>query len=96
MPAYFIARIDVTDPAQFEKYTAAARPIVEQFGGKYIARSEDVVTLEGDPEGGRIVIIEFPSVADTEAFYHSDVYAEAILVREGAAVAQMVVVPGLD
>ena len=96
MPAYFIARVDVTDKAQFDQYTALIPPIVARFNGKVLVRSDDVVTLEGESEDRLMVVIEFPSVSDAEEFYHCDEYEKAIQVRRGAATAQMLVVPGIE
>ena len=38
MPAYFIAEIDVTDPAGFEEYRQLVPATVQQYGGRFIIR----------------------------------------------------------
>jgi uncharacterized protein (DUF1330 family) len=55
-----------------------------------------VVTLEGPIETRRVVIIEFPELADAEAFYHSSEYAQARKLREGIAVAEFIAVEGVQ
>ena len=79
-----------------KEYQAAAPPIIEQYGGRYIARGGQVVTLEGPEESRRIVILEFPTLADAEAFYHSPEYAAARKLREGVAAAEFITVDGLE
>lgn len=66
MPAYIIARVDITDRQQYERYTAVAPSVILRYGGRVIARSEDPVSLEGPVEKRGIVIIEFPSVERAE------------------------------
>lgn len=95
MSAYMIARVDVKDMTQYREYTKLTPAIIEAHGGKFVARGGDVVTLEGDVESRRVVIIEFPDVASAKAFYNSDEYQAAIKVREGAADGQFIVVGGL-
>ena len=78
MPAYIVVRVDVTDQEQFAEYMKVTPGIIQQFGGKFLVRGGERVTLEGEEETRRMVIIEFPSVDAAQAFYHSDEYAAAI------------------
>ena len=95
MPAYIVARVDVADPAQLKDYMAATPPIIAKYRGTFIARGGRTVTFEGPNESRRIVLIEFPALADAEAFYHSPEYAEARRLREGIAVAEFIAVEGV-
>ncbi|MCX6690228.1 MAG: DUF1330 domain-containing protein [Methanoregula sp.] len=95
MPAYIIARVDITDREQYRHYLNATPPIIEKFGGKAIARSTEPLTLEGQNETRRIVILQFPSVARAKEFYHSPEYQKARKLREGAATGELIVVEGV-
>jgi uncharacterized protein (DUF1330 family) len=66
---------------------AAAPPIIEKYRGKFIARGGATATFEGPAETRRVVLIEFPDLADAEAFYHSPEYSEARNLRQGVAIA---------
>ncbi len=94
MPAYLIARVHVTDWERYRQYTQATPAAIEKFGGRFIVRGGETVTLEGEPETGRLVIIEFPSIAQAKAFYHSEEYSRAKKLREGAATGQFLAVEG--
>ena len=96
MAAYLVARLDVEDPALLKDYLAATPPIVEKYHGKFIARGGSTVTFKGPEETRRIVLIEFPSLSDVEAFYHSQEYVEARKLREGVAVAEFIAVDGVQ
>ncbi len=92
MPAYLIARVEVTDWSRYREYTKATPAAIQRYGGKFIVRGGEVVTLEGEPEVRRLVIIEFPSMEQAKAFYHSPEYAGAKSLRAGAAVGQFLAV----
>jgi uncharacterized protein (DUF1330 family) len=95
MPAFIIARVDITDREQYQHYLKAAPPVIEQYSGKVIARSEDPLTLEGPFETRRIVILQFPSVEKAKEFYNSPEYRTIRRLREGAAAGELVVIEGL-
>lgn len=95
MTAYIIIRINAVDPQLLKNYQTATPPIVEQYGGRFIARGGPVVTLEGPTESRRIVSIEFPDLSHAETFYHCLEYTQARKLREGVAVAEIIAVEGM-
>jgi len=94
MPAYIIARVQVTDWERYREYTRKAPAAIEKFGGKFIVRGGEMVTLEGPAETGRIVVIEFPSLDQARAFYDLTEYSQARKLREGAATGQFLAIEG--
>jgi uncharacterized protein (DUF1330 family) len=96
MPAYLIIRLAASEPALLKDYQAATPPIIAQYGGKFIARGGTVKTFEGPEESRRIVLIEFPSLSDAEAFYHSPEYTQARKLREDYATAEFIAVDGIE
>jgi uncharacterized protein (DUF1330 family) len=94
MPAYIIGRVEITDPARYAEYMKATPALIARFGGNFVVRGGDVVTLEGHPETRRVVVIEFPTLDQAKAFYNSDGYLQAKKLRDGAAVAQFIAING--
>jgi uncharacterized protein (DUF1330 family) len=92
--AYILVQVDVTNPTQYAEYTKLSPGIIEQFGGRFLARGGRTTTLEGPPAKGRVVVIEFPSYERAQEFYNSTEYQAARKVRAGAATAQFVLVEG--
>ena len=70
MPAYFIVDNEVTDPAGFEEYRKQIPGTVEKF----LVRSGQVQTLEGDWKPKRIVGTEFPNIEQARRWYDSEEY----------------------
>jgi uncharacterized protein (DUF1330 family) len=95
MPAYLIYRAHVHDAEAYRAYMARTPDAIAAFGGRFLARGGQTVTLEGAPETARVIIVEFPSLAAARAFYDSDVYRAAMPFRQDCADVQMVVVDGV-
>ena len=95
MPAYLIARIEVTDWERYRHYTAATPEVIARFGGRFIVRGGPVTVLEGEAEPRRLVVIEFPSLERARQFYHSPEYSRVKALRAGAALGQVLAVDGV-
>ena len=96
MSAYLILRGVVHDPEAYKEYTKRTPEIIAKFGGKFIVRGGKTITLEGPEETRRVVIVEFPSLEQAEAFYNSPEYQAAIPYRQRAAEAEMILVEGVS
>lgn len=96
MAAYLIADIEeITDSAQYDEYRRQVGPTVEQYGGRFIVRGGKSVALEGGWEPARLVIIEFPSLEQAQAWYDSPEYAGPLVLRKRASRGRLVFVAGV-
>ena len=95
MTAYIVVECEVTDPKRFETYRAMVPALVARFGGRYLARGGEVVTLEGDWKPERVVIVEFPTLDAARTFIESKEYGVARAARQGAARMRMLAVAGV-
>ena len=95
MPAYVINDMEITDPLRFEEYKRLSPATVAAYGGRFLARGGQVTALEGDWQPKRMVMLEFPSVAQAQAWLDSPEYAPARRLRQLSAKARMVVIEGL-
>jgi uncharacterized protein (DUF1330 family) len=96
MPGYIIARVDVTDWERYREYTKATPEAIARYGGKFIVRGGNIVTLEGEPEKRRLVVIEFPTLEKAQEFFNSPEYTRVKGLRAGAAVGQFLAVEGVS
>jgi len=94
MAGYLLAMIEVTDPERYAKYMAETPGIIAKFGGRFVVRGGEKVTLEGPDENRRLALIEFPSLERVREFYNSEDYQEAKRLREGAAKVSIIAVEG--
>ena len=95
MAAYFIAHIDVRDPALYADYAARAAPLMARHGGRPLVRGGAPVPLEG-AAFKRVVVVEFPTEDDALAFWNSEDYAPLKALRQGAATVDAAILPGYD
>ena len=97
MKCYTIAELDVTDRAWVRDYVANVTKLVEEGGGRYLARTGQVEKLEGDrPLPQVTVIVEWPTREAAIAFYESDAYRPYREQRLAGARNQLVLVAGED
>ena len=95
MTAYVIVDINVTDPVRYEEYKKLAPPIVEMYGGKYIARGGKTETLEGDWSPSRLVILQFDSLEQAKNWHDSVEYSGPRSMRQESTISKMVVIEGV-
>ena len=86
MTAYIIADIKVTNDGWVPEYAADVHSLVHKHGGKYLARSGHVKTLEGNPlDTTLIAVMAFPSEASAEAFVQDPAYAPYAAARQAGS-----------
>lgn len=78
----------------YREYIRQVKPIVEQFGGKYLVRTEDIAYLSKDWKPDRVIIIEFPSKELLESCFSSEQYQKIKSKRENSVKSMAIVVKG--
>lgn len=97
MPAYWVARANITDPVEYKRYTDRVPDIVSRHGGKVLARGGRYRIMEGPETFHRHVVIEFPTLEQAVACFESPEYQEAAAFRRaGGGVVENVIVDGGD
>ncbi len=92
---YWIGHLTVTDPARYEGYRRANAAAFQKFGGRFLVRGGEQEVVEGELRP-RAVVIEFPDLAAARACYASPEYRAAKAHRDGASLADICIVEGLD
>ena len=93
--AYWIARVDVRDPETYKRYVETATPAFQRHKAKFLARGGRTEVLEGAARA-RNVIIEFPSLEEAHACYHSPEYTAARAIRQPVSDGEFVLVEGVE
>ncbi len=94
MKGYVMGEIEVTDPEAYEEYRSKVLATVEQYGGRFLVRGGRLEPLEGGWAPTRIVLLEFPSFGQAQAWYRSPQYAPLITLRQKASRGRLVLVEG--
>ncbi len=97
MTAYVIADIKVTNDGWVAEYAASVHQFVHKHGGKYLSRSGNVKTLEGEPlDTSLIAIMAFPSTTAAEAFVNDPDYAPLVEVRKAGSESRFQLIDDTD
>jgi uncharacterized protein (DUF1330 family) len=91
-PGYFVAEIEVTDPAGMQRYGEKVPETLAPFHHRYLARGK-AQALEGKAPRG-IVVIEFDSIARAREWYESTAYQALIPLRQAASKGRVFLVEG--
>ena len=94
MPAYIIARIDVTDPDDYATYASQTVALAERHGGRFLVKGGTQTVLEGNSPG-RHVVIEFPDHQTALDWYNSDDYRRILPIALSSSERDIVVVDGI-
>lgn len=97
MSVYLIADIDLTDPSWVQGYAANVHKIVERHGGRYLSRSGNIETLEGEtPKSTLIALIEFPDRAALSSFAEDPEYEPYGKARQAGSISRFRVIDDTD
>ena len=92
--AYWVAHVDVNDPAAYENYKAANAVAFAKYGAKFIVRGGKQEIREGQSRA-RTVVLEFQDYDRAMACYNSPEYQKALAIRKDISNGDLVIVEGM-
>ena len=96
MKGYIVVNARIVDQQLLDEYRSSIGSSIQDHGGRIVAASNNAEILEGEPDGQRVVILEFPSVAAAGAWYHSGEYEAPKALRRRATKGIALLVEGRD
>ena len=97
MKYYSVAEIEMSDQGWVRTYVQNVTRLVEQRGGRYLARTSEIVKLEGERKVPQIfLLIEWPSKDVVKGFYECDEYRPYRQSRIEGAKSEFLLVAGED
>src|SRR5215204_2732152 len=85
----------VHDAAKLEAYIRLAGPAMRAAGGRFLARGNPAAAFESGTTA-RTTLIEFPSVDDAVAAYHSAAYQAALRVLSDGAEREIRIIEAVE
>ncbi|MEH6526258.1 MAG: DUF1330 domain-containing protein [Sneathiella sp.] len=97
MCIFLIADIKITNDEWIPAYAEKAHEIVHKHGGRYLSRSGNITTVEGEGlDTSLIAIIEFPSKRHFEAFADDPEYAPYAKARQAGSISRFHLIDSSD
>jgi len=96
MPAYFVAEIDITNPAGFQMCGPAVRASLQQYDGRLLTWGGPAELIEGRPEPKRVAIIEFAHKAAVKRWYESAEHQTILPLRLDNSTGRSLIVGGVS
>ncbi len=94
-PTYAIIDVSsITDPAGYNAIGPKGGPSVIAFGGKFIARTENIAASDGTPPK-RMIIIAFESLAKAKAWRASPAMQEIWAIEDKVSKSRIFFVEGM-
>ncbi len=92
---YWVGHVDVSDPDGYRRYVEANSAAFAKYGARFLVRAGRFELMEGATRA-RQVVIEFPDYETALACYRSPEYQAARQKRNGASLADLLVVEGYE
>jgi len=97
MSVYLIAEIKITDDGWVPEYAANVHNLVEKNGGRYLSRSGNIETLEGEAKDSTLIaILEFPTREALDCFAADPDYAPYGQARQSGSISNFHVIDDTD
>lgn len=93
--AYWIARVDVTDPERYKDYVALNGAAFARYGARFLVRGGPFDNPIGTARQ-RNIVIEFDSLDRARACYESPEYKAALAARGDSGIVDMIIIEGYD
>jgi uncharacterized protein (DUF1330 family) len=95
MAAYLIVDTLLSDPDLYEQYKTKARPLIEKFGGEYLARGGRMTLRETDLwSPSRLVLVKFANVETANRCLDSLEYQQILTISKKSARRTAIVLEG--
>lgn len=94
MTAYVIARINVTDPEDYQTYASQTVALAEKAGGRFLVKGGPQTQVEGNSPD-RHVLIEFPDHQAALDWYNSKEYQRILPIAMSSSERDIVIVDGM-
>jgi len=97
MSVFVIADVKVLNDSWVPAYAPNVPNIVHKHGGKYLARSANITTVEGEGlDTTLIALLQFPSMEAVQAFAGDPDYAPYAKARQEGSVSRLHVIDDTD
>ena len=92
MSVHVLIDIKIINRDMYMEYVKKVPPIVKKFGGRYLARGENITILSGTWHPERIILLEFDNSEQVNNWFKSREYAEIASLRENSTITNAIMI----
>ena len=92
MPTYHLTTLKIIDKKKFLDYAEKAKPLLEEFGGEYLAAGRSAGSLEGEPIGDPMVLTKWKDTDGLKKFWRSPEYEKLRTIRSGVVLVNSTII----
>ena len=92
MPTYHLTTLRIIDREKFLEYATKARPLLEQYGGEYLAAGRATGSLEGEAIATPLVLTKWADTQTLTNFWNSEEYQGLRDYRSGAVLVDSTII----
>ena len=96
MNGYVVIDTEIIDREAYSEYVEKVVVAIAAHGGRFLVRTSDVETIQGDWAPKRFVIMEFDNLEAARGFVNSAEYTALDDIRRRGSNSRIVVVEGYD
>lgn len=87
-----IIQITILNHELYARYVEKVPEVIKKYGGKYLVRGGNIVSLFGNWKPERIVLIEFETMEQLKNCFDSPEYLKIAPFRENSTITKSIVV----
>ena len=92
MAAYHFTTLKIIDKKKFLEYAEQAKPLLEEYGGEYLAAGRSSGSLEGEAISNPMVLTKWANIGELKRFWNSPEYERLKMLRSGAVVVNSTII----
>ncbi len=92
MPVYMVIDITVHNRELYSQYVAQVPAIIQNYGGRYLARDGHIIPVSGNWTPERLVLIEFETIEQFHRCFQSPEYRELAPLRGQSTTSRTILV----
>ena len=94
MKVYLILDLSINDLEGFMDYIRRIPAFIKKHAGRYVIEGAEPIVMEGDWKPERIVLLEFPSRGNAEAFLADPEAQELFAIRHATTTSRLIMAEG--
>lgn len=96
MAFYMIIETETKNQKLYSEYIQKVYDIVTKYGGKYLVRGGNIISITNNWKPERIIVVEFQNKEQMQKCFQSSEYLAIASLREQSTISKAIIVEGCN